>query len=182
MNFQYIFILLLFFLPTKASSQCPGGVVVKSQQELDSLFSGCIMITGNIVIGEADVENDIHDLSALAKLSEVAGNLVIRNTQIVDLNQLEKLLDPFLEDLSDLNNLERVERNIPGLKSLRIYLVDNPALKTQNLLPGLTFCNRDLQIKNCGMDVSGYQAGFYSGWVELLEQRKVLAKFRWVKI
>ena len=100
-NLITAFVLFVFIGLHSASAQTPtthtGDLSVVSQTEVDalstSLTAGATRIMGNVTIGPATGTSDITDLSPLAAITEITGNVVVRRnpdlTNLMGVTQLQ---------------------------------------------------------------------------------------------
>ena len=144
-----------------------GNLVIDSQAELDSLGvqmgSVGTIIAGDLVIHEAE---DIIDLSALAGLSRVGGDLMIlRNDSLLTLNGFQDLtvvigsltvgFNPRLTDLDSLLSLRRV--------GVGLNLLSNPSLTSIKGLGALDHVGGSVEISdNVSLDATAVQTLFDS--------------------
>ena len=72
-----------------------GNITLSSQEEVDEFVSNTTVIDGNLTIGYTDFSSsrsDITDLMPLSNITDITGNLIIRqNGQLVNLNGLNNL-------------------------------------------------------------------------------------------
>ncbi|MEM7371987.1 MAG: FlgD immunoglobulin-like domain containing protein [Bacteroidota bacterium] len=134
----------LLVLPNQLQAQCPSGELrLTTQQEVEDFaanYPNCTSITGNLIITGASAttnfqnppssllpSSDISDLTPLAGIQTVAGNLVIFGNQL----------------LPDLNGLENIS-TVGGT----LYLTYNaPILQNIDGLSGLTSLGNNLEVK-----------------------------------
>ena len=110
---------------TRVLTTHTGDVIVTTQAEVDalrtSLTVGATRIVGNVIIGleKGEGTSDISDLSPLAAITEVTGNVVVRHnpdlTNLMGLNQLQTIGGRFsvssnvaLTSLGDFPDLQTI--------------------------------------------------------------------------
>ena len=89
---------------TQLGTTHTGNVSVTTQAQVNalrtSLKAGATRIVGNVTIGPEEGESNISDLSPLTAITEITGNLVVRNNpdlpNLMGLNQLQSIGDGFL--------------------------------------------------------------------------------------
>ena len=125
-NLITTFVLFVFIGLRSASAQTPithtGDVFVANQAEVDalrtSLTAGATRIVGNVTIGRKSGKSDISDLSPLANITEITGNVVVRR-------------NPDLPNLMGLNQLQSIGSNfVVSWNGSLTSLGDFPALQT----------------------------------------------------
>jgi hypothetical protein len=131
---------------TKMPPPCPvGDVILIEQDDVDTWIannSGCNLIQGNLQIGGNASGSPTHitDISGLMGLTEVTGDVMIKNNVVLDnlsgLDQLEtiggKLIISYNFQLQDLKELS----NLTTLNYLEVY--DHNRLKNLEGLENLT--------------------------------------------
>ena len=102
-NFTIAFVLFVLIGLHPASAQTPithrRDVSVTTQAEVDalrtSLTAGATRIMGNVTIGPESTRSDISDLSPLAAITEITGNVVVQGNprlpNLMGLNQLQSI-------------------------------------------------------------------------------------------
>lgn len=97
--------LLLVFLIIRSNlifSQCPiSNVTLLNQSDVNNFtanYPDCTIITGNLNVGPASGNSDIHDLSGLSSLLAISGQLNIKNngqlTSLAGLNHIDHIDGP----------------------------------------------------------------------------------------
>ena len=108
-----------------AGTQTPtthtGDISVTTQAEVDalrtSLTAGVTRIEGNVTIGPASGMSDINDLSPLAAITEIIGNVIVRRNpdlpNLMGLNQLQTIWGDFgvygNDDLTSLGDFPALQ-------------------------------------------------------------------------
>jgi hypothetical protein len=190
-----ILLFYLLFIIEKAYLQCGSGVTVilKNQAEVNNFIANnCTNFLGNLIIDDSQdaPSNNINNLTALSALTNVGGNLEIKNNpNIGNVNGLSSLQtiggnliisnNPQLRNLRGLAILQSIGgdfniinnpllRNINGLRILNSItgslLIDNNAIL--NNLFGLTnvnsFGGSSISITNCPkLDRASDYCGLY---------------------
>jgi hypothetical protein len=137
------------FTTTACDATFEGDVELNSQQEVNDFVANCYgSINGNLNIRDSFPIGDINDISGLASLTSVTGNINIRFTQLVTLEGLENITS--VETISVWDNdllvsLDAFE-NVTALESL--FLDENPNLTSINSLQNLISIN-GINIQYC---------------------------------
>ena len=149
-NLIIAFVLFVLIGLRSASAQTPithtGDVFVVSQAEVDALSftAGATRIVGNVTIGPAlrTEMSDITNLSPLAAITEITGNVVVQRnpllTNLVGLNQLQSIGGDFvvfsnltLTSLGDFSTLQTIGRSFGVIVNGALTsLGDFPALQS----------------------------------------------------
>ena len=149
-NIIIAFVLFVLIGLRSASAQTPithtGDISVDTQAQVDdlstSLTAGATRIVGNVTIGHRLVANDITDLSPLAAITEITGNVVLQDntdlTNLMGLNQLQTIGGRFemdfnhsLTSLGDFPALQSIGSHFKvSLNNALTSLGDFPALQS----------------------------------------------------
>ena len=115
----------IFFLACVSFLAYGQDVILETQADVDAFDSSVTVVEGDLVIGSDGFEqNNIDDISSLSNVQSIEGQLLVRSTQLSDLNE-------FL-------NLDFVESNI--------YLFNNELLANIDGLIGLSSINGSLYV------------------------------------
>ncbi len=132
-----------------ALSQCPNGITISTQAQIDSFttnYPNCTEIPKWLIINGSDIT----DLSGLSEIVSVALDLQIKNTSLTSLTGLESIRtlsrdliienNAFLTDLSSINGITTISRNT------RIF--NNDSLNNLGDFNDLSIISGDLSIDN----------------------------------
>ena len=145
---KFIFLILLFSGGISAQPCLPGGIIFKTQEEIDSFQTdhpNCTEVEGFVSIS-GDYE-DITNLNGLSVLTSIEGELTISRTLLENLSGLdnlsyvgEMLAIGYNDSLIELSGLESLD-SAGGL-----WLLGNNKLSTLNSLSNLIHLSGDLMI------------------------------------
>lgn len=151
----FLLVLVLVFGNALLAQSClPNGFVFTTQSQVDSFQinnPGCSVIEGNVTIGPENSwdEIDISNLDSLIVLTEIQGDLIVQNNDILpNLTGLDNLTevggDLRIETNSSIEDLQGLEQVTQVGGSLIIY--GGNFITSLNGLNGLNTIGSDLQI------------------------------------
>ncbi len=139
---------------TCGTDECPpGDVILASQAEVDAfvvLYPDCTSISGALTINGTDITN----LTGLANIQYVLGDVIIQNTQLTSLNDLSLIGVNGQFEINGNTQLATIAAlsNITSLGSLRI--VNNDNLISLNGLENIESINTDATAI-IGLEING---------------------------
>ncbi|WP_275316405.1 T9SS type B sorting domain-containing protein [Tenacibaculum bernardetii] len=93
---KFIYLNILLCVGSFSYGQCPNNDIgLNSQSDVDNFilnYPSCKIIEKTLYIGNRDMIDPIIDLSKLDNIEEIKGNLIIKNTQLNNLNALKRLV------------------------------------------------------------------------------------------
>jgi len=97
-----IFLSIILFFASACNDRkqyvLPNNIEVSNQEELDNLKDALLQVNifdGDIIIGggnQSSIEIPIYDLSSLENIVEIKGDLIIANSQLLNINDFESLV------------------------------------------------------------------------------------------
>ena len=145
----YVFC-LFFLFASQVKAQCPDDtIVLTSQEDIDNFsttYPNCIQLKSNLrILSSFGAEVPIRSLSGISGITKVAGSISIENTELVNLQGLDNLVE--IENTFHLSNNTALE-NLMGLAQLAVIgrdlsLFENPGLLNLTGLSNLTEVGRD---------------------------------------
>jgi hypothetical protein len=150
--------ILFFWLTISFTVSGVSQYNLESQDDVNNFNPDQTYVTGNIIIGDPVYPTDITDISNLSNLTYITGNLLVRNTQLENLDPLQKITSVgnsiVITDNPNLTNINALSQ-IDALTG-RLWIENNYVLENIDGMGALTTIGGDLYLEgNAIADING---------------------------